>query len=79
MQRILDKKDVLKLPVVKKAAIPETLALIPSGKTARYVVQDMNISSVRAQVSIINRRLGRKEYEVISYDNGAVYDVKHNK
>lgn len=78
MQKITEKKDVLKLPIIKKVAIPETLALIPHGKTARYVIQDMNISSVRAQVSIINKRVGRKEYEVTVYDNGAIYDVKRN-
>lgn len=75
MQSNMDKKDVKKFPIVKKVSIPDTLAMIPHGKTARYATRDMNIASVRAAVSILNKKLGRKEYSVVPYDNGAEYDV----
>lgn len=68
-------ENVLKLPVVKKVAIPDTLAMIPHGSTARYTIKEMKLQSVRAMASYINKRLGRKEYEVVPYENGAIFDV----
>lgn len=63
------------IPLVKRVSIPETLELIPHGKTARYAIKQMNPQSVRAYVSRANKRAGRKEYEVKAYENGAFFDV----
>lgn len=75
MQEKIQKTKVMTVPVVKRVAIPDTLASIPHGKTARFTIKDMKLTSLRAMVSLINKRAGRKEYEVIPYENGAFFDV----
>ena len=75
MQENKKTKGVVKIPLVRKVSIPDTLALIPRGSTARFTIKDMKLQSVRAMASFKNKRVGRKEYEVIPYENGAVFDV----
>lgn len=72
-------KNLTKIPVVKRVSIPDTLRLIPVGQTARFTVRDMYLGSVRAMVSNLNKRAGRKEFEITVYNNGEIFDVRHNK
>ncbi len=61
--------------VVKVVSITSTLKQIPKGSTVRYTVRDMFLPSVRACACRLNKELGREEYTVTIYDNGAEFDV----
>lgn len=61
--------------IVRKVSVADTLALIKHGETVRFTINDLNLCSVRSQVTRMNQAAGRTEFTVTAYENGAVFEV----
>lgn len=70
-----DEKVLLDFPIVKKASAPDTMLLIPHGKSARFRCRDLHINTVRSAASRLNKTAGYEEFIVVPYNNGETFDI----
>lgn len=62
--------------IVKKVSVSDTLRAIKHGETVQFHCSSMYLGSVRSAICRLNKQLGRKEYTVISFDNGQFFGIK---